>query len=254
MFYRHHELLEKTKEEIQTIKSFDYQWRNLPNSKYLLTDEEWRKNVDSYILDELQVTKEWIKGKTVIDVGCGGGRWTYGFARLGCNVIATDVSDGPCELTRENVPQAEVIMVDIFELPQRMKDKKFDIIWCWGVIHHTANPQAAFSSLVQLMHKDSILHLYVYSWNRGKKEKMLSDLINLFSFKSKENIIRLLIKIHVLHGSVHALFDALSPKIKHRISESLLKSWFTAHGLEYRQYTPRWAIYSKDLFATGKRV
>jgi 2-polyprenyl-3-methyl-5-hydroxy-6-metoxy-1,4-benzoquinol methylase len=246
--------MKKTKEEVDTIESFNYQWQNLPDSKYLLTDEEWRKNVDSYILDELGVTKEWIRGKTVIDVGCGGGRWTYGFVKLGCKVTATDVSDGPCESTKDSVPQAEVIKVDVFELPQRMKDVKFDIIWCWGVIHHTANAKGAFCSLVQLMHQDSVLHVYVYSFNRGKRIRMLRALINLFSLKNRERIIRLLRDVHILHGNVHELFDALSPKINHEISESSLKEWFSAAGLEYRQHVPRWAGGSRDLFATGKRT
>jgi 2-polyprenyl-3-methyl-5-hydroxy-6-metoxy-1,4-benzoquinol methylase len=55
-----------------------------------------RENDDQYIIDELSITKEEIKNKTVIDVGCGGGRWSYGFAKLGCKGTSVDVSDGPC--------------------------------------------------------------------------------------------------------------------------------------------------------------
>ncbi|OLD41725.1 MAG: hypothetical protein AUI60_00715 [Thaumarchaeota archaeon 13_1_40CM_2_39_4] len=246
--------MRKTKEEIETIDSFNYQWKNLPNAKYLLTDEEWRQSVDSYILDELQVTKQWIKGKMVIDVGCGGGRWTYGFVKLGCNVTATDVSDGPCNFTRENVPEAKVVKADLFELPQMMKDRKFDIVWCWGVIHHTADPKEAFNSLVKLMHNDhGIIHLYVYSLPRGKQTIRLRKLLGLISFKNRERVIRLLIRFGVLQGSVHALFDALSTRINHEISESTLKEWFLENDLEYRSYVPQWAKSSKDLFVTGRR-
>ena len=124
----------KSKEELDTINSFNYQWTNLSDSKYLLTDESWRDNVDQYILDELSITKEKIKNKTVIDVGCGGGRWSYGFAKLGCKVTSVDISEGPCKLTQKNVPQAEVIMSDLFELQKAVSNRKFDIIWCWGVI------------------------------------------------------------------------------------------------------------------------
>ena len=59
----------KSKKELDTINSFNYQWTHLSDSKYLLTDESWRDNVDQYILDELSITKEEIKNKTVIDVG-----------------------------------------------------------------------------------------------------------------------------------------------------------------------------------------
>jgi hypothetical protein len=76
----------------------------------------------------------------------------------------------------------------------------------------------------------------------------------MFSFESRERVIRLLIKLNILHGSVHELFDALSPRINHEISESLLKEWFAEAGLEYRQYVPQWAKGSRDLFATGKRI
>ena len=99
-------LLSKSKEELDTINSFNYQWTHLSDSKYLLTEESWKSNVDQYILDELFVSRKWIMNKTVIDVGCGGGRWSYGFAKLGCKVTSVDISEGPCELSKRNVPQA----------------------------------------------------------------------------------------------------------------------------------------------------
>ena len=123
-------VLPKSKEELDTINSFNYQWSHLSDSKYLLTNESWRENVDQYILDELSITNEEIKNKTVIDVGCGGGRWSYGFAKLGCKVTSLDISEGPCKITKRNVPQAKVIQSDLFELKKAVSNRKFDIIWC----------------------------------------------------------------------------------------------------------------------------
>ena len=163
--------LPKNKDEYHTINSFNYQWTHLSDSKYLLTDLSWRANVDQYILDELSTTKDWIKNKTVIDVGCGGGRWSYGFAKLDCKVTSVDISEGPCKLTLKNVPQDEVLTSDLFKLQEVFHERKFDIVWCWGVIHHTANPRKAFEILTKLMHQNSILHLYVSSFNRGRKVK-----------------------------------------------------------------------------------
>ena len=206
-------VLPKSKKELDTIKSFNYQWTNLSDSKYLLTHDSWRSNVDVYILDELSANREWIKNKTVIDVGCGGGRWSYGFAKLGCKVTSVDISEGPCKLTKRNVPEAEVIQSDLFELQKAVSNRKFDIIWCWGVIHHTSDPQRAFEALTTLMHQNSIIHLYVYSYRRGRTEKVLRKLLKFFSLKNRELIIRFLIKTGILHGSVHELYDTLSRQI-----------------------------------------
>jgi 2-polyprenyl-6-hydroxyphenyl methylase / 3-demethylubiquinone-9 3-methyltransferase len=146
---------------------------NSSDSKYLLIDDAWRENVDQYILDALSLSKEGVRNKTVIDVGCGGGWWSYGFAKRGCKVPPVGISDGPCELTKKNVPQAEVIMSDLFKLQEVFRNRKFDIVWCWGVIHYTVNPHKAFEILTTLMHQNSIVHLYVFSFNRGKKVKNL---------------------------------------------------------------------------------
>jgi 2-polyprenyl-3-methyl-5-hydroxy-6-metoxy-1,4-benzoquinol methylase len=246
--------LRKSKKEFDTLRSFDYQWNNLCDSKYIVSNENWKKNVDTYILDELSVSPEFIKNKTVIDVGCGGGRWSYGFAKLGCIVTSVDISEGPCRITKQNVPQAEVIMSDLFELSVVLKERKFDIVWCWGVIHHTSDPYVAFQSLINLMHTNSILHLYVYSFNRGVKVKALRKAMGFFSLKSRERIIRIMIKLGVLRGSVHELFDALSTQINYEIKRDELKKWFAHHALIYREYTPNWAMASKDLFVTGIRT
>jgi 2-polyprenyl-3-methyl-5-hydroxy-6-metoxy-1,4-benzoquinol methylase len=244
----------KSKKESDTIRSFDYQWKNLFDSKYIVDDENWKKNVDNYILDELSIPLECIKNKTVIDVGCGGGRWSYGFAKLGCVVTSVDISEGPCRITKQNVPQAEVIMSDLFELSAVLNERKFDIVWCWGVIHHTSDPYVAFKNLVNLMHANSILHLYTYSFNRGFKVKVLRKAMSIFSLKNRERIIRVLIKVGVLQGSVHELFDALSTQINYEIKQDELKKWFAQHAITYRQYTPNWASASKDLFITGTRT
>ena len=247
--------MNKSKDEIQTIESFNYQWSNLTDAKHILSDKAWTDNVEDYILDELQVDKEWIKGKTVIDVGCGGGRWTYGFAKLGCKVTASDISEGPCNYTKQHIPDAEVIQSDLFELPGKVGNRKFDIVWCWGVIHHTGNPRAAFDTLTSLMRPDGgILHLYVYSYSRGSRVKLLRKFLGIFSLKTRERLIALMIKLGILHGDVHGCFDALSPKLNFEIQEVELKGWFDSHQLTYRSYVPKWVKQSPDIFVTGKRI
>jgi 2-polyprenyl-3-methyl-5-hydroxy-6-metoxy-1,4-benzoquinol methylase len=237
-----------------TIKSFNYQWTNLKDSQYILNDEKWKNNVENYILDEISITRDQIKNKTVIDVGCGGGRWTYGFAKLGCKVTAVDVSEGPVKITKEFVPSAEVIISDLFDLPTKLGGRTFDIIWCWGVIHHTGNPKQAFETLLKLMHQESILHLYVYSFDRGIRVKTLRKIMRSLSLPNREKLIKMLIKMRILCGSVHELFDTLSTQINFEIPEEELKKWFYQNNLTYRKYVPQWVKKSRDLFVTGTKI
>ena len=49
-------------------------------------------SINIFLMSYPLLRKE-IKNKTVIDVGCGGGRWSYGFAKLGCKVTSVDISE-----------------------------------------------------------------------------------------------------------------------------------------------------------------
>ena len=89
----------------------------------------------------------------------------------------------------------------------------------------------AFDILTTLMHRNSIIHLNVYSFYRGKKVKRLRKLLKIFSLKNRERIIRLFIKTGILHGGVHEVYDALSTQINHEMDESSLKQLFTMNYL-----------------------
>jgi 2-polyprenyl-3-methyl-5-hydroxy-6-metoxy-1,4-benzoquinol methylase len=147
-----------------------------------------------------------------------------------------------------------VIESDLFELQKAVNKRKFDILWCWGVIHHTSNPHRAFEALTSLIHQNSMIHLYVYSYRRGRRIKGVRKLLKFFSLKNREFIIRFLIKTGFLHGSVHELYDTLSTQINHEIEESVLKGWFEEYNLKYQRYTPQWAHNSRDLFVTGSKI
>lgn len=244
--------MKKTKDELQTIESFNYQWKNLPESDFLLSSEFWRRNVEFYILDELSMIDRYsLEGKTVLDIGAGQGRWSYGFVKLGCTVTATDVSYEGCEFIKKYVPEAEVIRSDLYNLPDLLGNRKFDIIWCWGVIHHVAEPHIAFDTMIRFMHNNSLIHLYIYSYHRDIKIKILRKILKSFSLEAKKKIISGWLKTGFLSGNLHGWFDALSPKINHEISETAVKRWFEKNGLVYTNYIPLWAKGSKDLFVTG---
>ena len=73
----------------QTLASFDWQWRELPDGGALLAEPWFREHVDAILSEELLcVSRDWFPGRMVLDAGCGNGRWTIGLLKLGCKLRA----------------------------------------------------------------------------------------------------------------------------------------------------------------------
>lgn len=243
--------------EKKTVESFDWQWRYLaedgPDEKgaVLLWAPGWREKVDSMIQDELGLTKENLVGKKVLDVGCGQGRWTYGFKKIDCDVLGIDTSPAGIEYARRWGLNTRVL--NLFEIANADLAGKFDFVWCWGVIHHTADPKRAFQAIVEAAKPEGFIHCYVYSHPRSRRIKMMRAFLKPFSFPTRRWIIRFWVRVGFYHGSVHEAFDALSPDINKEIPEEEIRNWCKEFGLRYERRYPAWARSSKDIFFNAWR-
>ena len=237
--------------QLKTIQSFEYQWRYLPEGAYLLSDEQWRQNVSGYILDELETTGEQLKGKRVLDVGCGNGRWSYGFEKLGCMVCGFDTSESGVQYARDHVAGRFDVanVLDVDSLLRLYPEHSFDVVWCWGVLHHTGDPERTFSNLARFVRENGVIHLYVYG-TKSKVHGVLRFMFNPFNFKHRMVLARMLSKLN--GASAHSNFDAFSPSLAswHTLEE--VEGWFSKHGFSCWRVHPKWAFGSQDLFVTGR--
>ncbi len=239
-----------------TMESFEFQWAHLPEAPYLLSDPMWRANVVKNILEELSCHAEELKGKRVLDAGCGQGRWSYGFQQLGCRVHGFDSSSSGVAYAREHVAGVfdVVDILDLSHLRDLYGEQSMDLVWLWGVVHHTIDPARAFSNLARFVKVGGKLHIYVY----GKKSllvKLIHIGFSIFSLEHRLMLARVLSE--TLGGSPHSNFDAFSPSYSEH-TEGEVKSWFVENGLSYERVYPRWPWHggensSRDIFATGIR-
>ena len=112
---------------------------------------------------------EWLKGKLVLDAGCGAGRFTDVLAADGARVVAMDLSeavDACHETTRAHGEGVQCLQASLFELP--FKPGVFDAVMCMGVIQHTPDPARVMRGLPRLLKPGAPL---VYNfYERGQLE------------------------------------------------------------------------------------
>jgi SAM-dependent methyltransferase len=114
----------------------------------------------------------------VLEVGCGSGFAVQLFAEAGARVTAIDLTDWAVATTRARLDafglDGEVQRGDGEALP--FADASFDLVFSWGVIHHSSNMEAALRELVRVCRPGGRLVLMVY--NRRSLRRLLADPIS----------------------------------------------------------------------------
>jgi SAM-dependent methyltransferase len=106
-----------------------------------------------------------LAGKEVLEVGPGSGFAVQLFAEAGARTTAVDLTGWAVETTRRRLRafglEGDVRQGDGEQLP--FNDESFDLVFSWGVIHHSANMAQALRELVRVCRSGGTLVLMVYN-------------------------------------------------------------------------------------------
>ncbi len=112
-------------------------------------------------------------GKKVLEIGCGIGTDTINFARAGATVTAVDLSTESINVAKQ---RAEVFgfsdkitfyNTNTEELSKTVPVEQYDLIYSFGVLHHTPHPDVALAELRKYTKPGTELKLMMYyrwSW------------------------------------------------------------------------------------------
>lgn len=89
-----------------------------------------------------------ISGKSVLEVGAGIGDHTTFFLDRGCKVVTTEGRPENLEVLRRRFPNLEVHLLDM-EKPALEFGRKFDIVYCYGLLYHLKDPVPAIAYMAR---------------------------------------------------------------------------------------------------------
>lgn len=108
---------------------------------------------------------DWFTGQAILDVGCGGGRYSIAAALLGAaRVVGVDVSVESIADARRRASGLQQVAfheasVDALPFP----DATFDGVICSGVLHHVADPARAVAEIARVVRPGGMAYFLVYA-------------------------------------------------------------------------------------------
>jgi ubiquinone/menaquinone biosynthesis C-methylase UbiE len=112
-------------------------------------------------------------GKHVLEIGCGIGTDAVNFARAGAKYTGVELSNRSLQITKDRFTKfgltGSFILADSEKLEHVFKTPNFDLIYSFGVLHHTPDIGAALKSIHKISHEDTEIKIMLYSKNSYKQ-------------------------------------------------------------------------------------
>ena len=119
------------------------------------------------------------RGKDVLEIGCGIGTDTIRFARAGASVTAVELSERSLDLARRRAQvygledRVEFRLGNAEELSTFLPCRPYDLVYSFGVIHHTPHPERVLEQLRRYTEPGSVVKIMVYHRRSWKVAQIL---------------------------------------------------------------------------------
>jgi len=208
-----------------TRSSFTYEWL-----RYSVTDFDENCR---FFREATGLGHPDLNGKTVLEAGCGMGRFMEVAASQGAHVVGLDLSRS-VERARQSTrfpSQIDLVQGDLMNPP--FESESFDVVYSIGVLHHTPDTRQAFHGIAPLVRSGGRISVWVYrtfqpehSVSMGKKifaqvQEWLSDGMRVVTTRLPHHILHYLCAATVPVGWLKYVADT-RPVLKYPLAPVLL--------------------------------
>ncbi len=242
--------------------SFSREWSHFDYE----ADRTWGQGVGQRAQDFLRHvdrSAESLRGKLVLDAGCGNGVLSRAITGFGCEVVATDVSTSVEGAYRHFAARGNgrthFVQSDLMHLA--LRPGAFDVIFCAGVLHHTPSTRGTLDSLLRALAPGGTVFVWLY-WDvpglRSKLSEALRRTISPLPAPVKHGLVWALVPQSKLRQYVRELrgrsdpserlgwretlvrmLDSYTPRYRWRHSPEEVTGWFEELGFTSIKTTER---------------
>ena len=134
--------------------------------------KQWRdyRNVQIDSINDFSISKDYLSkmffgdlmlldNKSVLEIGGGAGRFTEHIVKRSKLCVSVDLSSSVYHNVSKNNKNLILLKADFLQL---IPDKKFDIVFCRGVLQHTQNPINSILKLYNFVKDDGLVIFDIY--------------------------------------------------------------------------------------------
>jgi uncharacterized protein YbaR (Trm112 family)/SAM-dependent methyltransferase len=244
--------------EETVLRTFSSEWVNYDwdGKSYWNSEPDVVYRGMNFMLD---LERRPVKDKLVLEAGIGiGGIADYMARKEKCELVGIDLSYAVDPAYKHFGMNAflHIVQASVFALPFR--ENTFDLVYSWGVLHHTYSTKAAFDFICKLPKAGGRLYVWVYNPSSAhltlvRRAIMLTEtVIRPLCWRLPESLQTIVLlpiiplylvhqNLYVRRGSsgyitygwreaMHAARDRFTPRYAHRHTEEEVCSWFCEAG------------------------
>ncbi len=194
--------------------------------------------------------KEALLEKTFVDIGCGSGLFSLAAYRLGAKrVVSVDIDDASvacANFLREKAhtpPEWEIRTGSALDKEFLLSLGTYDIVYSWGVLHHTGDMYQALTNVTSLVAPNGKLYIALYNDNKRILEGSSQFWLNIKRLYNSSPLVgkKTLELFYTLYYIIGLSVNFINPVVYIKNYQSLrgmnfftdIKDWLGGYPYEY---------------------